>query len=313
VRLAPPYLRTERSRPPSPGRPRHGEDSAEFVRAPPMRALRGQILGYCGYRMDLPHPRQRLEVASGTVTLVFGFNEPLRLSNPTARDPAQELTSLVGGARTTAMLGEHSGRISGVEAIMTPMAAFSILAMPLVGLAEQLLDLGAVIDDSGELVERLAERPDWRSRFALLDEAFATRLAVGPQCHPEVTRAWARLWEPTGRVLVPELASDTGWSRRHLERRFRQQIGLPPGAVAQVARLQRAIRLQDSGLPWARIAADVGFYDQSHLDRVWRNMIGCTPQEFRRHRVSSRQARLTDRVPGQATSVILRSDDDNAS
>jgi AraC-like DNA-binding protein len=278
----------------------------EFVRAQPSGPLRGQVLGYGGYRLDQPCSRRRLEVPSGVVTLMLGLGEPLRLCDPLGRRPAEELTSLVSGMRTSATIGEHTGRVCGVEVMLTPMAAFSILAMPMAALSQQIVDLGAVLGAVGDdLLERLADSPDWRSRFTLLDEVLAARLDVGPRCQPEVARSWVRLWESAGRISVPELVSETGWSRRHLERRFRQQIGLPPKTVAQLVRLQRALRLQDSGMPWARIAVDAGFYDQSHLDRAWREMIGLTPMAFRRERLSARTGGSMDRVPGQVTSVIL--------
>ncbi|MFE2699968.1 hypothetical protein [Streptomyces mirabilis] len=46
-----------------------------------------------------------------------------------------------------------------------------------------------------------------------------------------------------------ELASSTGWSRRHLERWFREQIGPTPKGAAQVLRIQPALRLKRAGMP----------------------------------------------------------------
>ena len=77
-----------------------------------------------------------------------------------------------------------------------------------------------------------------------------------------------------------EVAAHTGWSLRRLERRFGQQVGLPPHAAAGVLRLQRALALHAAGCSWARAAADAGYFDQSHFGRSFTAMVGCTPRQF---------------------------------
>jgi hypothetical protein len=72
-----------------------------------------------------------------------------------------------------------------------------------------------------------------------------------------------------------------------------------------VARLQRALRLQESGLPWTRVATDAGYPDQAHLTHEWRTMVSCTPNGFRAIRSSSDPAAAVDRIPGQVTSAIV--------
>jgi transcriptional regulator GlxA family with amidase domain len=79
---------------------------------------------------------------------------------------------------------------------------------------------------------------------------------------------------------VPRLAEEVGWSARHLENRFREQIGLGPKAAARVLRLQRARRLLAAGRGAAETAALCGFYDQAHLSGEFKTMTGCTPREF---------------------------------
>jgi transcriptional regulator GlxA family with amidase domain len=117
--------------------------------------------------------------------------------------------------------------------------------------------------------------------------------------YPGATRGSAAPIRPAA------LAAGLGWSVRHLERRFEQQVGVPPRSVAQIARLQRALHLQEQGLSWALVATMAGFYDQPHLDRTFRVMIGCTPAQFRADRAMTAPEVPVDRAPGQITSVVL--------
>lgn len=44
--------------------------------------------------------------------------------------------------------------------------------------------------------------------------------------------------------------------------------------------MQRAVRMAASSEDWVRIAADAGYYDQSHLIADFRELIGLTPGTF---------------------------------
>jgi AraC-like DNA-binding protein len=63
-------------------------------------------------------------------------------------------------------------------------------------------------------------------------------------------------------------------------RSFRKEYGLPPHAYANQLKLIAAKRKLQAGLPPAEVAADVGFYDQSHLTRVFKRAFDLTPGRF---------------------------------
>ncbi|AQW55695.1 AraC family transcriptional regulator [Streptomyces violaceusniger] len=281
-------------------------DSRELITMDPGAAVREHVLGYRGFRFGARQPRCRLLVPDGVVKVMFGFGEPVRIAD--AVDPRQSVTgtSMINGLRATATLGEHTGQLTGVTVMLTPIGAFRLFGLPMAELAERNLDPADLLgQEAGRLICRLAECRDWTSRFALLDEVFAARLLTGPECAREVVWMWQGLRRTGGRMRVGELAAETGWSRRRLERRFREQVGLPPKQFAQVLRLQEALRLQDGGLPWAEAAALAGYYDQAHFTRAFKDRVGCTPGRFGTRRASSTPGDPLDFLPDQVTSVLL--------
>ena len=78
---------------------------------------------------------------------------------------------------------------------------------------------------------------------------------------------------------VGELARELGWSRKRLVARFREHVGLPPKAVAKLLRFERARELAGT-MPWAELAFECGYYDQSHLINDFRAVTGRTPETF---------------------------------
>jgi transcriptional regulator GlxA family with amidase domain len=85
----------------------------------------------------------------------------------------------------------------------------------------------------------------------------------------------------SGRTGVDAVAGVCGLGPRQLERRFAAEVGLAPGELARVGRLQRAARLLESSLPLAAVALAAGYADQSHFGREFLTFSGTTPAVYR--------------------------------
>jgi AraC-like DNA-binding protein len=70
----------------------------------------------------------------------------------------------------------------------------------------------------------------------------------------------------------------------HLVRAFSREYGLPPHLYLTGRRVELARRHLLAGLPPAEAAVQAGFYDQSHLTRHFRRMLGTTPTRYAGHR-----------------------------
>jgi AraC-like DNA-binding protein len=125
-----------------------------------------------------------------------------------------------------------------------------------------------------------SERAD-AARFRLLDEALMRRLARTPAtgARPDTDRAWALLRESGGRLRIDALAALLGCSRRHLAKRFAEDVGTPPKLAARLIRFEAA-RARLGTVPLARLAADHGYADQAHLAREFAALGGAPPSRF---------------------------------
>jgi AraC-like DNA-binding protein len=82
-------------------------------------------------------------------------------------------------------------------------------------------------------------------------------------------------------VSVQELAVVAGMSRFRLTRQFQRAFGLPLHAYHLHVRLEEARRRLRLGASIARVAADLGFADQSHLHRRFKGVFGTSPGAWR--------------------------------
>ena len=108
--------------------------------------------------------------------------------------------------------------------------------------------------------------------------------AVKPIGEPEaVRRMRSHLDEHYARnVSLEEIAGVARLSRFHAIRVFTRHTGMPPHAYQVRRRIARARELLRRGFPIAQVAADVGFYDQSHLTDHFKRSLGITPAAYRR-------------------------------
>jgi AraC family transcriptional regulator len=91
-------------------------------------------------------------------------------------------------------------------------------------------------------------------------------------------------WHLSEDLGLVELASEVGLSPSHFASLFRKTTGLSPHHYVIQRRLKQAQQLlKSTRLSIGEIATAVGFYDQSHLVRHMRRVMGVTPTYIRKN------------------------------
>ena len=83
-----------------------------------------------------------------------------------------------------------------------------------------------------------------------------------------------------GKTLL-SLARGAGLSPFHLQRLYLRSTGLTPRQQQTLARLRRVRTLLGEGVALSEAAAACGFADQSHLNRVFKRLMGVPPGRYR--------------------------------
>lgn len=99
---------------------------------------------------------------------------------------------------------------------------------------------------------------------------------------PSLERALKLLLTETQIVPLDDLAACAGISKFHLSRLFVRHFGYPPQRFHTELRLARAKELLRSGQRGAEVAYALGFADQAHLSRRFKDRWGLSPRAFAR-------------------------------
>jgi AraC-like DNA-binding protein len=242
----------------------------EIVTMTPAGALAGQVRRLAGFRETAP-PLRRREVPLAGATIVLSLGPDLWVDGGWTG-------SFAAGLYDRPVVTGHAGTQEGLQLDVSPLGARSLLGVPMSELYDVTVPLEDVLPGARELTERVAEARGWAARRAVV-AAFVERLEPRPLA-PELRWAYARLERSHGAARVEELARETGWSRRHLTQRFREEIGMPPKAFARLLRFERAIGLLRAGEPLAEAAYAAGYADQPHMNRDFRDFYGAPPGEL---------------------------------
>jgi len=140
----------------------------------------------------------------------------------------------------------------------------------------------------GREIERLAptltgDGPE-EEKIAAANRFFLDRIPA-PDADGERAASLVNLILSTPEVgSVGALASRAKLSERALERLFREYVGVSPKWVIRRYRMHELVERLNAGgrVDWASLAAELGYFDQSHLIRDFRRLTGYTPEKYRR-------------------------------
>ncbi|MGW0485046.1 helix-turn-helix domain-containing protein [Nonomuraea sp. NPDC003214] len=227
---------------------------------------------------------------AASLHLSFHVREPdtaATVAFRTGADGAGELYAL--GPRTRASYLEPKLVPHCVTVRLRPGRARPLLGVALDELADRVVPLrelwGVRADRLADELAGQAGGDGWERRAReRIEAAFLERLAGQPRA--ELDRA--HLVDAAGTLLpragVRAVAGELGVSERHLRDVFTAGVGMAPKRFARIDRVRRVLG-EVCRRPAAALAADAGYYDQSHMTAEFRAVMGVPPSAYRAGRL----------------------------
>jgi AraC-like DNA-binding protein len=198
---------------------------------------------------------------------------------------------VVRGDGSACVVGPQTGPVNEMLAPGTTMVGIrlrpgtvpAVFGRPAVELVDTCLDVSEVWGRraAAPLAGILAGAGSPRAAAAALEAALAARLTDAPDPDPIVQEVVQRLM-PGRTDEVAALPALLSVSERHLRRRCGAAVGVAPKVLHRMLRFQSFLAMVSSREGTgegrlAKLAADAGFADQSHLTREALRLAGRTP------------------------------------
>jgi AraC-like DNA-binding protein len=121
-----------------------------------------------------------------------------------------------------------------------------------------------------------------QDRIKIFEELLFRFLNTGKSNLTIIDEAIDRIDELKGCVTVESLATEMKVSRRYLEKKFLEKVGLSPKYYSRLKRFSTLSNViaHSSEIDWQQIVMDYGFHDQSHLVKEFMEFNQMNPSRY---------------------------------
>jgi AraC-like DNA-binding protein len=270
------------------------------VPAPPLDRFIDDI--YC--LTGVPRHRRMNVPPMPSAHLFINLGDPVCLwdSDPSVQ-PAVFTDGWFMGVWTRRFLFEYPTPVRLVGVHFKPWGISPFVDMPANELRDRWVPVDAVWQWSLDRIRnQIGEIASATETIRMMEEELRSRLADAPSRGLDlVQHTGARLEGSHGAVPVGALTDAAGVSGNHLATQFKSHVGVTPKRLARIYRFAGLILSVDALRPvdWSELGQAVGYFDQAHFSREFKDFTGHTPTEYLalRRRFPAEQGYPPDNVP----------------
>ena len=265
-------------------------DQTYYEELTPCAALKPYIIKYFYIRTN----SNTLHIpADGCPGLILSIGDPFSLGFES--DNLQVFSGChLFGSFTRQLLTKNTGQTELIAVKFLPgqlTRFFRIRALELTDTSTSIQSLWGKF--GRELEQKLYEADTVPEKIGLLELAFLARVSSQKQKYDNrILIALQAISSRKGQVNIQGLADYLELSKRHLERRFIDLIGLTPKRLCRITRFISVFSQVRAckGLDWADLAISCGYSDQAHLIRECKFFTGQSPLSYLKNRSSFEHA-----------------------
>jgi AraC-like DNA-binding protein len=192
------------------------------------------------------------------------------------------------GPHDRPVVNEPTGETHAIGIVTTAVGCEAVFGVRPAEIRGRVVDLIAAWEPASTLRDRLLEATDPVIALDLVAEVLTTTVTRGVDPTIERCGRAIALLEADPTRPIAEIADELGVSHTRLDREFTRVAGLSPRSLARLLRMRRLLEAIDvrGGVAWADLAADYGWFDQSHLIRDFRRHTGVSPTDYLRAQVA---------------------------
>lgn len=231
-------------------------------------------------RGTIRYRRERI-APTGSCVAVIVLGAPI-IETPTATGiPLLADEGFLIGPHDGPTLNEPTGETLAVGAVLTPIGCRAVLGLEPSQLRGDVVALAPAWPRAAALRAALLAEAEPGPMLRVVAAALEEQLTEDVPGLELCARAVALL-ELETTLEIRTLAGRLGVSHGHLDREFVRVVGLTPRALSRILRLRGVLAKTDvfGDVAWSTVAAEWGWFDQSHFIRDFKRHTGVTPSEY---------------------------------
>ena len=232
----------------------------------------------------VPIADSRIIVPDGRAKIIVPYRNSLCAAVNTRLLNAKEhqifLVGIQSNPTTIASTATDTGTI-GVE--LTPKGLYHFFNLSMHEITNRMVSFEELFGPQGaRLQHRVGDAEDPQEKIVLLQTALTHLLQKNEKEYALLDHTLDMLAQTHGMMRVQELAAQTGYTKRYLDRLFKEHVGVSPKSLASILRFQALyeVWMQQKSPTFFRNHWPAYYYDQSHFIKEFKRFTGFTPQQY---------------------------------
>ncbi|MGY5255011.1 DUF6597 domain-containing transcriptional factor [Sphingobacterium spiritivorum] len=227
-----------------------------------------------------PHKTLRL-FSDGNTGIVFLLEQVHLTTDHSQHLPSSFLYGQISNFQDLAL----TEQASFIIIVFQPDGLYKLLGISARELKEQIVSTQDVFGQPAQkLYDSLRHLKHSTEKVNALN-TFFYELAIQSKSpgHTLLSSALQHITHHKGLVTVEQLVRYSGYTERHVERIFAEQVGMSPKKFGNIVQLHSFLKLLRTKTPetsLTTICYQSGYFDQSHLIKAFKKYTGITPTEY---------------------------------
>lgn len=176
---------------------------------------------------------------------------------------------------------EGSGKVLGIK--FRPGGFYPFLKSPVSDFSDDTIALNSVFEVDTANLESNILSADEKEQMVERAEGFLRQYLPEKDERVEfINQIIGEIIADKTLVKVDQLSERFDLGKRTLQRMFRRYVGVPPKWVIKRYRLHEVAGklVEDQQTDWAKLAVDLGYFDQAHFIKDFKSIVGESPAEY---------------------------------
>jgi len=253
-----------------------------YQKFPPTNSLLPFVACYFIWEGDA---RNGLDVQSppnSYASIVFNFGDPYSASQHN-QPPVITPRAFVSGQFTTNYTLSLRGTIGMAGIVLKPTALHNFFGVRMSELVNARVPLSFLPGlPEAILWPAVKQQTTDAGRIDVLEQLLLSYLAVAKANLSVIDEAVEYIDARNGCVVIEEVAAQLKISRRYLEKRFLEKVGVSPKFYARIKRFGKLSNIiaHSEKIDWQAIVEEYGFHDQSHLIKEFMEFNQMNPSQY---------------------------------
>jgi len=240
----------------------------------------------CYWTLEVPaeHDSEKQRVVpDGCMELIFILGDDIKRFTSENEFIIQP-RAIVVGQITEPFIIQPIGYVNCFATRFYPYGIVNFIKTPLKNLENKETPITQLFGKSiaNSLEQKIIQAANTQKRIEIIETFLLNKLNETATIDNIVKSTVDALLASSGNSPIKSILKEDLSKRRQLERKFINQIGISPKQLGKVLRIDTALKLmlKQKTDSFTEIAYEIGYYDQNHFIKDFKEFTGITPKEF---------------------------------